>query len=659
MHKKKDNQSIGYVICRKMISMVIISTLILGSICAFLIYYSAMDILNRNMNETSSLAAGEIQGRMQKITAIAYETGSIARLANEEKTIEEKQSIINQRVETHDLSRGTLVDASGMDVFNGIDVSKELYYTEAIKGNTYISDPVIDEITGEYTLKVSAPLWEGGIPNTTVVGVIVYVPKADFLHSIINNIRIGDGGNAYILNSAGDTIATSEEAILSEIENVVKLAETDKSLKALAELEKRMVAGEDGFGSYTYDGVIEVLSFSPIAETPGWSVGICAVQSEFLTAFYISIVCIVALFVGLTLMGVIQGMRLGKKIREPLNMAGERLEMLVKGDLTTPVPTIKEENEIKKLLASLQLTIDNLQMIIRDISTDLKEIEGGNLTIEINKIYEGDFSAISYSMKEIIATLKKTMMAIHENAQRVTAGSEDLSNAAQNLADGSTDQASSVEELTATITELSSQINDNAKSADAMNEQIIEVNKQIDSGNVSMVQLKQAMDKIKESSSEIAKVIQTIEDIANQTNLLSLNASIEAARAGEAGRGFAVVADEVRNLADQSREAANQTAAMIDTSIRAVEEGNELTKVTASALDQVIAAANEVASTAEKISKSCRQQAVEADQISDAVNQISAVVEENSATAEETSASSEELSAEAVNLKQMIDRFKY
>lgn len=656
--KDKKFKSIGRVITERILIIVVAANLILGVTSVVLNYLSSINILDNTMNEASSLAAGAVVGELQRIAAVAFETGNIARLADPQESLEEKQAIIDQRVKDYDLLRGTILDAKGRDIFNNVDMSSSMCFTEALKGNTYISDPGADEVTGKYTLKISAPLWENGVRGGNVIGVVVYVPDSDYLFGLIEEIDIGENGNAYILNSAGDTIAHSKK-IVDGTENTVKEAQADSSLKKLAELEASMARGEDGFGTYTYGGVTKVLSYSPIPDTPGWSIAVCAVRNDFLGMLYLSILLIILIVVVIVIIGYFVGMKLGRRIKHPLELTVGRLDLLKNGDLSSEVPTIQETNEISQMLDALGITVMQLNRVVNDISSMLRELAEGNLVVEIERIYDGDFAEISYSLKKIISSLQGAMRAINENARQVSQGSGDLATASQSLADGATDQASAVEELTATVTEISNKINQNAENAGEIDRRIRHVNNRIEDSNENMIRLTGAMDKIKTSSMQIAEIIRTIEDIAEQTNLLSLNASIEAARAGEAGRGFAVVAGEVRSLADQSRDAVANTARMIENSIAAVDEGSSLTKITADTLNEVVEASSNVTKAVGELTESFCQQAVAAEQVTVAVNQIAEVVEENSATAEETSASSEELSAEAETLKGLIEKFRY
>lgn len=215
-----------------------------------------------------------------------------------------------------------------------------------------------------------------------------------------------------------------------------------------------------------------------------------------------------------------------------------------------------------------------------------------------------------------------------------------------------------MEELAATINEISNQVKSNAENAHNVNKLADDVGLKMTESNQQMQTMIEAMKEISSSSSEIGKIIKTIEDIAFQTNILALNAAVEAARAGEAGKGFAVVADEVRNLASKSAEASKNTAVLIESSILAVEKGTKIADETAHTLLESVEGAQKVTRTIDQISKASEEQASSISQITQGIDQISNVVQTNSATAEESAAASEELSGQAQILKGLISQFK-
>lgn len=233
-----------------------------------------------------------------------------------------------------------------------------------------------------------------------------------------------------------------------------------------------------------------------------------------------------------------------------------------------------------------------------------------------------------------------------------------MSHGAQALSEGAMDQAASVEELAASITTIQTQINENATNAGQVNKKVESVNDMIMQSNVKMKEMIDATDEISLKSKEISKIINIIEGIASQTNLLALNASIEAARAGESGKGFAVVANEVKNLAEQSSEAAKNTAELISGTLIAVNNGASIADSTAEYLLTVVSEVNEVVDIVDRISIASNDQASAIDQITYGVDQISGVVQSNSATAQESAATSEELSSQAQTLKGLVENFQ-
>ena len=173
-----------------------------------------------------------------------------------------------------------------------------------------------------------------------------------------------------------------------------------------------------------------------------------------------------------------------------------------------------------------------------------------------------------------------------------------------------------------------------------------------------MESMMDAMNRINEASQNIGNIISEIEDIASQTNLLSLNASIEAARAGEAGRGFAVVANQIRKLAEQSTRSAVDTRQLIEGSLAEVEAGNRAAQRASVSIASIISGIKAIAKSSQELSEISKEQSSAMQQVEQGINQISEVVQTNSATAEETSATSQELSAQATTMNDLVSQFK-
>lgn len=657
---KKEGEFVGIEkkISSRFGRFIMICCIVLGVVTSVLSYISSISAISATINEASALAANYVSSALKEYVAIAYETGSIARLADSEKTVEEKASILNQRIKDHGFEGGYLLDSNGIDVITGANLSDREYFKEGMKGNTCISTPAYSEVTQRVSYVVAAPLWEGGIPGTQPVGVIAYVPNGEFLNDIMRSIKVGEGGTAFMLDRNGITIADIDSSLVG-VEDSIALGDTNPRLKKYSSICKKMVAGEDGTGTYSYNGKTKVVAYSPVPDSDGWSIGVAAVRNEFLGKFFLSLVLTIIFVVVFTVSGVRDGVKLGKAVAEPLIVAVDRLKLLSEGDIHSEVPSPTENDETAILLNSMAETVQDLNKIILDINNDLAEIADGNFMISADEDYKGDFADISQSFRLIIKSLSTAMREIDSNAESVQRGATDLAGASQQLAEGATDQASAIEELTATMTDISEKIHVNAENAEKVRKIVGNMNDQVMESNEQMKRSTEAMGKIKEASDKIAEIIGSIEEIASQTNLLALNASIEAARAGEAGKGFAVVATQVGTLSEQSTEAAKNTKVLIQNAISAVEEGTRLANSTAESLMLVVDNANIVRDAIAEIAVASDTQAEATAQITEGINQIAGVVESNSATSEESAAASTELSTQADSLKELVGRFRY
>ena len=650
--------SIEKKISKRFALTVMFCCIILGVITAALSWVSSVSAVSETINNTSDVAADYVAASLEKYKAIAYETGSIARLADTEKSVAEKALILNEKVKEHSFEKGFLLNSSGIDIISGANYSDSYCFKEAMTGNTYVSTPAYSEITKSVSYAVSAPLWKDGIPGSTPIGAVLYIPNGESLNDIMRSIKVGEGGTAFMLDANGITIADIDSSLVG-VEDSVALGDTNPKLKKYSAICKKMITGEAGVGTYSYGGVTKVVAYSPIPGINGWSIGVAAVRNEFLGMFYLSMIITVFFVVIFTILGIRSGVRLGKNVIKPIMVVVERLKLLAQGDLHSEAPVPEENDETATLMNSLASTIQDLKIIISNIDNNLSELSNGNFLIKVDDDFKGDFAEISQSFRGIIKSLSAAMRDINSNAESVQNGAIDLSEASQVLAEGATDQASAVEELTATITEISDKIAVNAKNAEKTSIIVSDMNNQITESNEQMQKNIEAMNKIREASDKIAEIIKSIEEIADQTSLLALNASIEAARAGENGKGFAVVATQVGILAEQSADAAKNTKNLIQNAIMAVEEGIQLTNSTAQSLIAVVDNAKIVNESMAEIAKASDNQAVAASQITEGINQIAEVVESNSATSQESAAASEELSSQADMLKDLVERFQY
>ena len=637
---------------------VLATQLVVGASSITLNYNSTISTVDQMMSETAVLAAERIEQELTAYKNVAMDTGCVPQLLDETVSLEEKRSIIDQRVSMHDFQRGNIVGSDGISIFDGNDYSDREYVKQAMQGNVYVSEPLISKVTGELSIMVAAPIYKDGIQGSDIVGVVYFVPHETFLNDIVSSIRVSEHSHAYMINRSGDTIAdTTLETIT--VQNIEKEAESDSSLKELASIHTAMREGKNGFGNYKNGKKSMFAAYAPVNGTDGWSVAVAAPQSDYLSTTYFDIAINLVMMILAILLSIIVALKLAVSISRPMKACAERMRLLVEGDLEAPVPEVVSRDETGMLTQSTAELVEGLSTIIHDIGYLLGEMANQNLDIKSQHrdAYVGDFQSILHSMRNLKVELSSILRQIDTSAEQVSNASSQVSSSSQNLSQGAVEQASSVEELAARISEISNQVKDTADSAQQVREQTHQAGEGVSVCNQQMQELMRAMEKIDSSSTEISKIIKTIEDIAFQTNILALNAAVEAARAGTAGKGFAVVADEVRNLASKSAEASKNTTLLIAHSTEAVQTGTNIAKHTADALLNVVENIQSMVGSIDQISTVSSEQAEAVLQVNEGVNQISSVVQNNSATAEESAAASEELSAEAANLKQLVDQF--
>lgn len=356
---------------------------------------------------------------------------------------------------------------------------------------------------------------------------------------------------------------------------------------------------------------------------------------------------------------VVMAVMLIRAVVVPVQEMQQLMEDMEEGHLDV-VAKYESRDELGMLANGIRATLKFLQDVIGDVDYLLTGFGNGDFTVStrIGEKYVGDYKSLLTSMSKLKENLSGTLSQINQSADQVSAGSDQVSSGAQALSQGATEQASSVEELAATINEISNNIEQNAKNAELASTNSEHVKEQAEESGKRMQEMLSAMEDISNTSGEIGKIIKTIEDIAFQTNMLSLNAAVEAARAGAAGKGFAVVADEVRNLAAKSADASKNTSALIEGALQAVERGTKIANETASALNDVVSGVGDVAATIDQISSASKDQSDAVRQVTLGIDQISSVVQTNSATAEESAAASEELSGQAQILKNLVGQFR-
>lgn len=661
--KYKSGESIGSRIQMIIILLVGISVFVVATLSSILNYVSTVSTVEQAMGETVKITADRIAQELTAAKNIVAALGSTARLASDTVSPEEKQELINQRVEYYNMERGKFISPNGICEADGTDYNDRDYFKRAMKGEIVITDPIRSKTTGELSVIIASPVWKDGDSSTgEVTGVVFMLPKPSFLNDIAASVKVSENGGCYIINAEGTTVAHSTVSLAESQNNTIENAKKDSGLKSVAELEKKMTAGETGCGKYRDKGSNVILSYAPVQldGVNGWSVGINAPLGDFMTDTIIGIiVSVVTLFLALGV-GINTARIAGRNIGGSIRICTDRIKLLAEGDLNTAVPETDRQDEIKTLTDATETIVVSMRNVIRDMDEKLAQLSEGkfNIAIDTDELYAGDYSGLIISMRNLKEHLRGTFLDIQEAAEQVHLGAGQMAEGAQNLAEGATEQAGAIEELQATIHTVTEELQVSSREATEAGRHTSGFAEEAEKSSEEMKHLVDAIEKITETSRQIANIIGDIEDIASQTNLLALNAAIEAARAGEAGKGFAVVADQIRQLADSSARSAINTRELIEQCISIVEKGNEVTIHTSESLRTVVDGMKFISEAAHQSAKTSEAQAASMEEILHGIEQISSVVQNNSATAEESSATSEELSAQADNLNSMIEQFE-
>ncbi len=354
------------------------------------------------------------------------------------------------------------------------------------------------------------------------------------------------------------------------------------------------------------------------------------------------------------------GSRVADGIINPINSLAARLKAFAEGDLKSRFPAMNHDDEVSYMERVAAGMAENMAEIIEDARYRLNAMADGDYTCvsRIPERYVGDFEELHLAIRTMNENMNKTLYRIGEASKQVAAGASNLAEGSQNLADGSTEQAGAVQELLASFADISAGVEHTYENmADAYNVST-ECAKDADKSWEEMQNMVDAMKQINETSQKIESIIAEIEEIASQTNLLSLNASIEAARAGEAGKGFAVVATQIGKLAEESAQSAVNTRELITGTISEVERGNKAAQITAEMIREVVQSINKLTEEVSELTSVSEHQAEQMKEAEKGVNQISEVIQSNAAIAEETSATSEELSAESISLDEILQQFR-
>ena len=475
------------------------------------------------------------------------------------------------------------------------------------------------------------------VTGTYPKGTASITTSTAWLGNIVNTMHTSDTTEFYLLTNDGRLLASMNSSLSAE-----------------------QVAGYmniTGVETVSENGRNHIVTASPILGTD-WTAVVACDAKEFLGNAFIAVLVMIITTTISFVVGALVISKFVKRIIVPLNAINGKILDMEQGKLSGDAIEVHTGDELETLADAVNSMTAYTNTIIKDIEAVSAKLAAEDLTAEPAADYIGDYAPIKSALYGIINSTSDVIRQIGASSKLVSDGSSKMSDNSTTLSQAATEQAATVEELNASIVEISSNISANADSAGKAKVLADDCMKIVNEGNVKMTDMLHAMEEINETSSQIANIIKTIEDISFQTTILSLNASIEAARAGEAGKGFAVVAGEVGQLAGKTAEAAKNTTALIKTSLTAVENGTVMANETAKMLSKIVSETDDTAKVIDKIAAASQEQADSVKQILVGMDQISTSVQMTSGSSAECAASAEELSGQAKVLLDLVQRFK-
>ena len=475
------------------------------------------------------------------------------------------------------------------------------------------------------------------VTGTYPKGTASITTSTAWLGNIVNTMHTSDTTEFYLLTNDGRLLASMNGSLSAEqVAGYMNITDVE---------------------TVSDNGRNHIVTASPILGTDWTAVVICDAK-EFLGNAFIAVLVMIITTTISFVVGALVISKFVKRIIVPLNAINGKILDMEQGKLSGDAIEVHTGDELETLADAVNSMTAYTNTIIKDIEAVSAKLAAEDLTAEPAADYIGDYAPIKSALYGIINSTSDVIRQIGASSKLVSDGSSKMSDNSTTLSQAATEQAATVEELNASIVEISSNISANADSAGKAKVLADDCMKIVNEGNVKMTDMLHAMEEINETSSQIANIIKTIEDISFQTNILSLNASIEAARAGEAGKGFAVVAGEVGQLAGKTAEAAKNTTALIKTSLTAVENGTVMANETAKMLSKIVSETDDTAKVIDKIAAASQEQADSVKQILVGMDQISTSVQMTSGSSAECAASAEELSGQAKVLLDLVQRFK-
>ncbi len=525
--------------------------------------------------------------------------------------------------------------------FDGYDYSAVKDIIESANTDYMVVTPYVTNEAGDYVTLVALKRADG---------IIVGELAEDYFSAILGALKLNETDMGFVVNASGRIVLSADYDVDTTNNN---LAENF----GLSQVTGNLAVAEPSVSTINVNGVKMTVAQTAVSEYGYTMVYGTSENGTYSQAISIGIALVVIVVI-LFFLAYWVGQLIAKQIATPIVNTTNRLVRVVEGDLHGETPVTHRGDETQVLNDAMVNTIKEFSSYIKDIERFLSELSDGNLNVTSDLEYAGDYRKIREALTKIRDNLKGTITDIKFVSEQVASGSDTLSSSAQLLAHNTSEEAATLEEISSMTNDIETNVGKNANATVEASELLKNIVSTVETGSQKMTEMKESMDEIQRSSEEIEKIVKMIDDIAFQTNILSLNAAVEAARAGAAGKGFAVVADEVRNLAAKSAEAAKNTMILVETSSRSVKLGGEITVETDESLKAINSSIGQFTQLMDGITEASKEQEGAIKQITLGIEQLANSVQSNSATAQQSAASTNELNRLGGTLKSKIEHFE-
>ena len=564
---------------------------------------------------------------------------------------------------------GIFLVSSNIKTFKDTNVSKREYFIKALNGTPNVGSVVVSVTTGRVVCTSASPIYSS--TGKDITGVVIMSLELKFFSDIFDTMKIGKAGYAYVVDKNGFYITHPvKDKILKE--NIFQT----KGMEAVAELVRQ---GKSGMTEYTLEGIQKAAAVSPVQIT-GWSVvSTVPVEELYAPARYTRNVIITIGLIFLILASLLFFFFARSLTRPLIDLVGSA-EKIAAGDLVVEVTAQNRQDEIGDLARAFTGMIQSL----KDKAQIAQKIAGGDLTVESTSLSDAD--ALGNAFSTMVATLRRQIEEIVEGVNVLASSGSEIMASVSQLTSGAAETSTAVSETTTTVEEVKQTTDVSAQKAKhvaELGQKSVEISrtglKSIDDTINGMNRIKEQVESIadmvvrlSEQSQAIGEIIATVNDLAEQSNLLAVNASIEAAKAGEQGKGFAVVAQEIRSLAAQSKQATTQvrnilfdvqkaiSSAVMATELgsRAVEEGVRLSTQAGEAIDVLAQSVTESTNAAIQIAASSQEQLVGMDQVVSAMENIREATLQMASSTKQTEKSAHDLHNLGSRLQEIVKFYK-